>query len=46
LQRTVTIEDDNRILPAISLTTVKGAPTEHKNKYGEDYDPETVKTDY
>src|SRR5712664_532290 len=46
LQRTVTIEDDNRVLPAISLTTVKGAPTEHKNKYGEDYDPETVKTDY
>ena len=46
LQRTVTIEDDNRVLPAISLTTVKGAPAEHKNKYGEDYDPETVKTDY
>src|SRR6266849_2037159 len=46
LQRTVTIEENNRVLPAISLTMVKRAPTEHKNKYGEDYDPETVKTDY
>src|SRR6266478_7712572 len=27
LQRTVTMEDNNRVLPAISLTTVKRAPT-------------------
>jgi hypothetical protein len=46
LQRQVTIESANQILPLISVRAVKPALAEHKNKYGQDYDPATVKTDY
>jgi len=46
LQRQVTIEDGNRTLPPISVKAVKPAPAQHKNKYGQDYDPEALKTDY
>ena len=46
LQRQVTIQSDNQNLPAISVKTAKQAPAEHKNKYGQDYDPDTLKTDY
>jgi plastocyanin len=46
LQRVVTIENENHTLPLISVTATKPAPTEHKNKYGQEYDPDTVKTDY
>jgi len=46
LQRQVTIESANQILPLVSVKAVKAAPAEHKNKYGQDYDPETLKTDY
>jgi len=46
LQRQVTIESANQILPLVSVKEVKAAPVEHKNKYGQDYDPETLKTDY
>jgi plastocyanin len=46
LQRQVTIEDGNQTLPPTSVKAVKPAPAEHKNKYGQDYDPETLKTDY
>lgn len=46
LQRQVTIESANEILPLLSVKAVKRAPTEHKDKYGQDYDPATVKTDY
>jgi plastocyanin len=46
LQRQVTIESANQILAPISVRAVKPAPVEHKNKYGQDYDPATVKTDY
>src|SRR5713226_1509648 len=46
LQRQVTIESDRQILPLVSVKAVKAAPAEHKNKYGQDYDPETLKTDY
>ncbi|HEY4817724.1 MAG TPA: hypothetical protein VIH67_09875 [Candidatus Acidoferrum sp.] len=45
LQRQVAI-NDNHTLPAISLKAAMQAPAEHKNKYGQDYDPETLKTDY
>ena len=38
--------NDNHTLPAISLKAAMQAPAEHKNKYGQDYDPETLKTDY
>ena len=46
LQRQVTIESANQILPLVSVRAVEPAPAEHKNKYGQDYDPATVKTDY
>lgn len=46
LQRQVRIESANQILAPISVRAVKPAPVEHKNKYGQDYDPATVKTDY
>jgi plastocyanin len=44
--RTVNIEAETRTLPAISITVAEQGPTEHKNKYGQDYDPDTLKTDY
>jgi plastocyanin len=46
LQRLVTIQSENQILPAISVKATKQTQAEHKNKYGQDYDPETLKTDY
>jgi plastocyanin len=46
LQRLVTVQGENQILPAISVKAIRQAPAEHKNKYGQDYDPDTVKTDY
>ena len=46
LRRQVTIQSDGQILPAISVKAAKQAPAEHKNKYGQDYDPDTLKTDY
>jgi plastocyanin len=46
LQRQVTIENDRQTLPPISVKAVQQMPAEHKNKYGQDYDPQTLKTDY
>jgi plastocyanin len=46
LQRQVVIENSGRALPVISIPVVKQVQTEHKNKYGQDYDPDTLKTDY
>src|ERR1700732_2029529 len=46
LQRQVTIENDRQTLPPISVKAVQLMPAEHKNKYGQDYDPQTLKTDY
>jgi len=46
VQRQVTIEDANQIMPPISVKAVKPAPVEHKNKYGQDYDPDRLKTAY
>jgi len=46
LQRTVVIEGGNRVLSVIAVPVVKQIQTEHKNKYGQEYDPDTVKTDY
>jgi plastocyanin len=46
LQRTVLIEGENRALSAIAVPVVKQMQTEHKNKYGQDYDPDTLKTGY
>ena len=46
LTRPVNIEAQTRTLPAISVAVTKQTQTEHKNKYGQDYDPDTLKTDY
>ena len=46
LQRQVTIESANQLLPPVAVRAVKLAFAEHKNKYGQDYDPDTLKTDY
>jgi plastocyanin len=46
LQRQVTVESGNQTLAPISVKAVKPALAEHKNKYGQDYDPDTLKTDY
>jgi len=42
----VTIESGSQTLPSIAVKAVKRAAAEHKNKYGQDYDPDTLKTDY
>ena len=46
LARPVQVEADTRTLPGISIAVTRQTPTEHKNKYGQDYDPDTLKTDY
>jgi plastocyanin len=46
LQRQVAIEGGSQTLLSIAVKAVKQAPAEHKNKYGQDYDPDTLKTDY
>ena len=46
LQRQVLIEVGSRTLPAILIPVVKQTQLEHKNKYGQDYDPDRLKTDY
>ena len=46
LQRVVVIDGGDRVLPVISVPAVNQGQTGHKNKYGQDYDPDTLKTDY
>jgi plastocyanin len=46
LQRSIVIEGGNRVLPPIAVPVVKQIQTEHKNKYGQEYDPDTLKTEY
>jgi plastocyanin len=46
LQRNVTIEGGNRALPTILVPVLAQPRTDHKNKYGQDYDPEELKPDY
>jgi plastocyanin len=46
LQRTVTIESGNRALPTISVPVISQVRPGHKNKYNQDYDPDTLKPDY
>jgi plastocyanin len=46
LQRQVVVQNVGRILPTISVPVVKAIQAEHKNKYDQDYDPDTLKTDY
>jgi plastocyanin len=46
LQRSVTIEGGSYTIPMISVPVAKQQQEEHKNKYGQDYDPDTLRTDY
>jgi plastocyanin len=46
LQHTVVLEGGSHALPPIAVPVVQQMQTEHKNKYGQDYDPDTLKTDY
>jgi plastocyanin len=46
LQRTIEVSDSNINVPAISVAVNKHNAAEHKNKYGQDYDPDTLKADY
>ena len=46
LQRTVVVDDAARSLPTISVPVVKQVQKDHKNKYGQDYDPDAMNPDY
>jgi plastocyanin len=46
LQRTVVVDDATRTLPSVSVPVVKQIQKEHKNKYGQDYDPDALNPDY
>lgn len=46
LQRTVLVDDTTRTLPTVSVPVVKQIQKEHKNKYGQDYDPDAMNPDY
>ena len=46
LQRQVVIQSENAVLPGLSLKATRRLSADHKNKYGQDYDPDTLKTDY
>ena len=46
LQRTVVLDDMTRALPTVSVPVVKQIQKEHKNKYGQDYDPDAMNPDY
>jgi plastocyanin len=45
-QRPVTIEDGGYTMSMISVAVAKQQQEDHKNKYGQDYDPDTLRTDY
>ena len=45
LQRSVTVEDGSYTMPMISVAVAK-QQEDHKNKYGQEYDPDTLRTDY
>jgi plastocyanin len=46
LQRTVVVDEAIRSLPTVSVPVVKQLQKEHKNKYGQDYDPDALNPDY
>jgi len=46
LQRSVVVDDTTRTLPTVSVPVVKQIQKEHKNKYGQDYDPDAMNPDY
>jgi plastocyanin len=46
MQRQVNIQEGSQALPAVSVRATRQVVADHKNKYGQDYDPQTLKTDY
>ena len=46
LQRTIVLDDATHTLPTVSVPVVKQIQKEHKNKYGQDYDPDAMNPDY
>jgi plastocyanin len=46
LQHTVVLDDATHTLPTVSVPVVKQIQKEHKNKYGQDYDPDAMNPDY
>src|ERR1700759_4236225 len=46
LQRAVVVDGTQRALPTVSVPVVKQIQKEHKNKYGQDYDPDAMNPDY
>jgi plastocyanin len=46
LLRPVVVDAAIRVLPTISVPVVKQMQKEHKNKYGQDYDPDALKPEY
>jgi plastocyanin len=46
LHRVVVVESGAQVLPVISVPAVNQPQAEHKNKYGQEYDPDTLKSDY
>jgi plastocyanin len=46
LQHAVLIEGQSRTIPMISVPVAKQPQENHKNKYSQEYDPETLRTDY
>jgi plastocyanin len=46
LQRAVVVDDATHALPTVSVPVTKQVQKEHKNKYGQDYDPDALNPDY
>ena len=46
LQRTLTMEGGNRAISTILVPVLAQLGSNHKNKYGQDYDPDQLKPDY
>jgi len=46
LERLVVVDSSNLALTAISIPVTNPVRAEHKNKYGESYDPNSLKTEY
>jgi plastocyanin len=46
LQKVIAIDSGNRILSTMTIPVTKQMHAEHKNKYGEGYDPDGMKTEY
>jgi plastocyanin len=46
LQKAVVIDSGSKVLPKFTVTAVKKMNSGHKNKYGQDYDSDALKTEY